>query len=338
MGRLLVPGTGGCTYSTADGEQLGTMCDIALGHADHLLCSHAPGQLEPVTTSGVAGASIHATGVHRAAYQPFLDLKFPKYDVFKYDWRLDIRYSGQLLLEFLVDHHGAEEWDIVCHSQGGLVLLWAAKLAEEHRLKIEEFVRRVVLVGVPTYGTINAAAAILQGVDAMPGAHVPARVVRTWPAIYMSMPVWDVGFPPAGAQLYLDSTWNGAGLLPPLGQPPDFAKHVDPSLLERAREWRNSRANMWFHPLKGIDGLLIIQGNNIATRASAPQFPDLPDGPINGTAIVRGDSLVPADLTFKLMPTWAQQEASTMYLSVKTHMFMCNEPSMVQLCETYFNQ
>src|SRR5690606_30095066 len=155
-------------------------------------------------------------------------------------------------------------------------------------------------MGVPMVGTLNAAAALIDGVDLIPGVRVPPPVVRTWPSIYQMLPCWNVGIPGvSGAELFKDSTWRAAGLL---GAHNATATGLDPTLLARGRAWKRLITNEAFPALQEIEQFVIIQGKNHPTRKLLPEFPRLPSvGKINQTSIVEGDTLVPADLTRSML-------------------------------------
>ncbi len=341
--RLVVPGTGGCTYRRADTKaRIGTIVDIAKGDGDQLLCTHTPGKLAPNTTSGIRengkAIAIEPFDEQSGPYDLFAHAQLPSYRFFNYDWRLDIRQSGQMFWDFLQSQKDqGEPWDVVCHSQGGLILLWAAKLAVRSGVKFGAYVRKVVMAGVPIYGTVNAVEGLLVGADAFVGAHVDKSVVRSWPSIYMMMPQWDVGLPLPGAQMFLNAAWDDADLLPKQGEVFDPSRHVDTALLARAREWKNERATNWLEPLRDTKGLQFIFGENRRVRAQIPHFPSLPDdSQADGKVIVRGDSLVPLDTTWTMLPNWVQRESTAFMVPCESHMLLCNERPVFDKCESFF--
>src|SRR5688572_1095141 len=128
--RLFVPGTGGCFFADGTGGREASILDLALDDQKDFICEHEsnPEHLPPLRTSGLKDAqgnpvSLRAAGPIRAVYKPFFDettrppAARKSYQFFDYDWRLDIRHSGELLWERLKQSGEAEPWDIVCHSQ-----------------------------------------------------------------------------------------------------------------------------------------------------------------------------------------------------------------------------
>jgi pimeloyl-ACP methyl ester carboxylesterase len=250
---------------------------------------------------------------------------------------MDIRRSGESLVEFFRANEGtssASKWDIVCHSQGGLVLMWASILAGKRRFA--RWVRRVVFVGVPVMGTVNAAAALLEGVDMIEGVRVDVSTVRTWPSVYMMLPRWWVGISRARTQeVLLNATWNRAGLLRSATNP-NFDLQVDPTLLARARAWHRALRHETFEALRQLPWL-VIQGHNLPTRLRTPEFPRLPSlRHVNGDTVANGDGLVPADQTWSMLPRQVRYHVETLYRPVRSHMAMCTQAQTLQLVEGFF--
>lgn len=342
--RLLIPGTGGCIYTRSDGGQVGSILDLALDHHFHLECEYPDDEnvLDPVRTSGLkdrsgAFVSLDATGYIRGVYKVFDDSDRPTYRVWPYDWRLDIRRSGRELVKFFrAEEARGDKWDIVCHSQGGLILIAAAMSAGN--ASFAKWVRRVAFVGVPIFGTINAASALLNGVDLLPGVTVSVPVVRTWPAVYMMLPRWWTGLSSSPSrELLLNTTWARAGLL--AAEAParlNLSTGVDRRLLARARAWQRALARYDFGAFRTLERFSILQGKNHPTRVKVPGFPTLPRLQQNGNTVDRGDSLVPADLTYRMLPGPVRAVADTFYTNVRSHMLFCSQIQTLQLCESLF--
>ena len=52
----------------------------------------------------------------------------------RYDWRADLRFNAHKLLQTLRDEsQNGVRWNLIGHSQGGLVIVLASKLAESPR-------------------------------------------------------------------------------------------------------------------------------------------------------------------------------------------------------------
>ncbi|WP_375768694.1 hypothetical protein NR798_44625 [Archangium gephyra] len=320
--QMVVPGTGGVLYESAGGARTATIFELLTqaGAAQTLRCKYAadPESLEPLDNVLVA------RGYMTLAYEPF-GHAFPKWDFFDYDWRLDIRYSGKRLAEQLqAEAARGDRWRLVAHSQGGLVVMAAARFlgAEE----LARLVQGVSFVGVPFFGTVNALIALLQGT--LFKESIPKDVVRTWPAIYQMLPRWSITKGnPNRPDLLLESTWMNAGLLPAPGTPVDLSQHIDAGMLERARALYQATSSGYFEPLRKLDFIRIIQGNNIDTPFRLPNFPSTEE-----VIFVGGDSLVPDQFTRDRLPSWVQDEATIRRLPAGEHSRLCSDSLVFELC------
>jgi pimeloyl-ACP methyl ester carboxylesterase len=318
---MVVPGTGGVLYETAGGTATATILEILTRNAaQELRCEHGvdPNVLEPVRNALVA------RGYMTLAYEPFAHV-VPRWTFFDYDWRLDIRYSGKRLAEHLqAEAPNGDRWRLVAHSQGGLVALAAARL-----LGAEDFARlvqSVCFVGVPFFGTVSALSALLYGT--LLGNAIPHDVVRTWPSVYQMLPRWSIAKGNANrADLFLDGTWMKAGLLPAPGESVDLTRHIDRGLLGRARALLQATTTSYFEPLRKLDYIRIIQGNNLDTPFLLPQFPSA-----EGATTVAGDTLVPDGFTRDRLPSWVQDEATIKRLPSSRHALLCSDPLVFELC------
>jgi len=343
--RLFIPGTGACVFQDLAGNPIGSILHLALDRQRDFLCEHAadPDVLPPLRTSGLRDAAgnpveIQAVGPLRVAYQPFFEqvrgLNREKvYEFFNYDFRLDLRFNGERLWQKLREGADDQPWDIVCHSQGGLLVVWASLLAGPEQFPRR--VRRVVCFSAPLQGTVNAADALLRGASLATALDVHAATVRTWPSIYMMLPRWRLRVPGAtGVELFKASTWQRAGCLAP-GD--DVRTGISANLLLRAQAWKAALDNQSFEALRSIERLVIVQGDNLGTWARAPDFPRLPSRERqDGVNVVRGDGLVPADLTLQLLPQALSQRLESIVTPVQSHNFMCADPSKAELCERIF--
>lgn len=320
--QLVVPGTGGVLYESTGGARAATILELLTrGQAARdLRCEYGPdvNMLEPLRNVLVA------RGYMTLAYEPFAHA-FPKWKFFDYDWRLDIRHSGQRLAEYLQSEApNGDRWRLVAHSQGGLVVLAAARVLGPDLMA--KLVQGVCFVGVPFFGTVDALLALLYG--ALLNGTVPPEVVRTWPAIYQMLPRWSIAQGnPNRPDLLLDGTWMKAGLLPAAGAPVDLTQHVDRSMLERARALYRATATGYFEPLRKLDYIRIIQGNNLETAFRLPNFPSM-----EGLVTVPGDKLVPDAFTRDRLPSWVQDEATIRRLPASEHMLLCSDPNVFELC------
>jgi pimeloyl-ACP methyl ester carboxylesterase len=318
----MVPGTGGVLYADAAGAQIGSIFDLVTkpnGPAV-LRCAYPadPTVLDPV------GNALTPEGHMTLAYEPF-EHAIPGWDFFNYDWRLDIRRSGGKLAEFLKGSAAAgDRWRLVAHSQGGLVVMAAARALGADLMS--QLVQSVCFVGVPFFGTTSALQALLAGT--LLGHVVPKDVVRTWPSVYQMLPSWGIfDGTPRKSDLLLESTWGSFGMLPEAGEALDLGKHVDPGGLARARLLHESVNVGYFDPLHKLDFIRIIQGNNRETALTLPNFPDQA-----GTTTTKGDTLVPDQLTRDQLPTWVQDTATIRRLPAAEHMLLCSDPAVFLLC------
>jgi pimeloyl-ACP methyl ester carboxylesterase len=320
--QMVIPGTGGVLYQTADGTQAASIFEL-LTRPDTvrmLRCEYPenPDELEPRDNP------LTASGHMVLAYEPFTRA-LPGWEFFCYDWRLDIRFSGRRLASFLeAGESRGGRWHLVAHSQGGLVLLAAARLLGADRFA--RLVQSACFVGVPFFGAVSALVALLEG-NLLDGL-IPKEVVRTWPSVYQMLPRWGIfNGNPRRPDLLLDGTWLQAGLLPASGTPVELSSHIDRSLLERARVLHRATATGYFEPLRKLDYLRIIQGNNLETPLQLPRFPSQ-----TGAIQVQGDSLVPDQFTWDQLPSWVRNEATIRRLPAARHMLLPSDPNVFELC------
>lgn len=320
--QMVVPGTGGVLYQTAAGARAATIFEL-LTRADaaqSLRCEYGP---DPEALAPLKNALV-ARGYMTLAYEPF-DHALPKWQFFDYDWRLDIRYSGKHLAEHLqAEAARGDRWHLVAHSQGGLVVLAAARLlgAEE----MARLVQSVCFVGVPFYGTVTALLALLEGTFF--NSSIPKDVVRTWPAIYQMLPRWSVTRDrPGRPELLSEGPWMKARLLPARGAPVDLSKHIDRGMLGRARALYQATETGYFEPLRKLDFIRIIQGNNVPTPFRLPRFPSTQE-----VIHVNGDNLVPDEFTFNSLPSWVQKEATIRRIPAAEHSNLCSDSNVFGFC------
>ncbi|NVM20798.1 MAG: alpha/beta fold hydrolase [Desulfobacterales bacterium] len=139
---------------------------------------------------------------------------------FEYDWRQDCRLTADLLDKFsdeviartkLLPHYRGEDFrvDMVGHSMGGLII--AAYL---NRYGNKEKVRRVVSIGTPFQGAVDAVLKLIIGKGQLTGENPRDRervTARTVPAIYQLLPSFDgavKGVGGAPTDLFDPKTWQ----------------------------------------------------------------------------------------------------------------------------------
>lgn len=327
--HLLVPGTGGITLEDADGTDVGWPVLMRLkgiirgvqGKSDEELVEllgmeHRPGQLAPVKTTLKANTSLHPGRVLRVAYNQVQG----GFNTFLYDWRSDLRHSAAALLDLIREREPtAGRWDVVGHSQGGLLVVVASKLAGAE----DEFARHVgtvTLVGAPLAGTLNAAKAMLVGDNAGERlAPVMRRTIRMWPAIYQMLPAWpavvddDGGALADPEQLVRTGGWPGV-------------EGIDDDLLLRAREAQELLRDPLSH-LQGVDVRVYWAENRktiVGLRRSA------------GGALAwdeaedeKGDSLVPFATTLHTIGTGHGPHVTRFTAPCEPHAYLLNDPTLV---------
>ncbi len=153
-----------------------------------------------------------ATLVLRKQANPFL---------FPYDWRRDIRTAAGLLHQALnrwAASNGYRRFTLVSHSMGGLVSRTYLALFPE---EAERLVERVILLGSPAYGIVNAVQNLTTGNNLMQLAHKlnddnqGDRLVRSITALYQLLPPPPDLFPagrqyPCDFDLYDAAAWQSA--------------------------------------------------------------------------------------------------------------------------------
>ncbi len=239
---LIIPGTQATTLKDGDGKVVYNAVRVGIpllrdslgGHPKTqwvalMSMRHLPGRLEPVKTSLLPGTTLTPGFVVQTPYA-----LFPKYyEEWPYDWRADLRWNAQRLLADLRARHarGDARANLVGHSQGGLLIVLASKLANAG--EFAALAARVALIGSPLAGTMVAVEALLTGSSGLGKKErgLARTMARTWPALYQMLASWpcvcreDGSAYPAGSQL-----------LQPTGWPAADASGIDPDLLLRARD------------------------------------------------------------------------------------------------------
>jgi len=124
-----------------------------------------------------------------------------EYYVFTYDWRQDnVITASRLadLIERIQRDHGDPELkvDLIAHSMGGLVARYYLRYGRVDVLDDNEFpvnysgaqnVRRVVLLGTPSLGSVGSLHAFIEGIKIGFG-RIPTEVLATMPSVYQLFP------------------------------------------------------------------------------------------------------------------------------------------------------
>ncbi len=327
--NLLIPGTGGITLMNQLGQDLGYPVKMAIGvlskgllglSADELVAllsmDHRPGQLAAAKTSLAPGVSIRPGHALQVAYNQVPAL----FNHFLYDWRADIRYSAGQLLDFLRERSSpGARWNLVGHSQGGLLIIVASKLLAD-RAAFADLVASVMLVGAPLAGTINAAHALIEGDQFGSGAKPELQtILRTWPSLYQMMPAWPAVMDeadqpaPRERQVVMPAAWAGY-------------EGISGDLLQRARELQLLLRD----PLGWMEGdidVRILMARNRKTAADLQRS----NGRLTSTPFARqlGDTLVPHDLTLSWVGDFVRQFVLTLEGSCNEHSMLLDDPGVI---------
>ena len=239
---LLVPGTQASSLADQNGTVVYNAVRVSTGLQKDDLggrpptewqtllgLEHAPGEWQPTRTSLDPAVQLRPVSVVRTPY----DRLWSHVDPWPYDWRVDMRYNAQLLLQYLADHKPPDgRWNLIGHSQGGLIIVLASQLTAG----VDDFsklVARVVLIGAPLAGTMRATEALLWGSEGLGKEHVAAALgmARTWPALYQMLPSWRAVLKTGGDQFPDEQQ-----LIHPGGWPGSWGVGIQEDLLQRARE------------------------------------------------------------------------------------------------------
>ena len=124
-----------------------------------------------------------------------------RYYVFVYDWRQDIVQTARELDAFIADIRGDYgdsdlKVDVIAHSMGGMISRYYVRYGTVDVLDDNDFpvnqhgaqrIRRVILLGTPSLGSIGALHTLIRGFKVGLGV-VPPDVVATFPSTYQALP------------------------------------------------------------------------------------------------------------------------------------------------------
>lgn len=324
---LLIPGTGGTRLKTDQGVDLGYPIRMKLGALTGglvgkspaelgrlLSMEHQPGQLAPVKSSLEPGISIVSGDVLDVAYNQIPNTA----KRFVYDWRADLEFNARRLKDFLDQTPPGKKWDIVAHSQGGLLVILASKLmaAETDFAKVAS---TVFLVGVPLAGTVNSATALITGSNlGESAAPIMKKVMRTWPALYQMLPAWPMVRMPNGRlappekQHYEPSGWNGHG-------------GISVHLLQRMRDTHKKLRD----PMSHLDDVHVFW--MLASNRDTTVMLKRSGGKISSAKALgnKGDTLVPYNQSISWLGNQIAQFVVNYTSTVNEHSMMLNDPKIV---------
>jgi hypothetical protein len=352
---LLVPGTGG-TKLLLDGDDIGWPGELTIagwiagqswlsvGFRDLGAKFGAPGDIRrvlsmeypddpnallPTKTTLWPGGTLSAGPELHAVYNPF-----DGFEPFRYDWRQDIRRSAELLLQRLTGTPG-DPWRIVCHSQGGLVVVAAAHALGNQQgganpdRAFSKLVSHVAFLGTPFHGTLKAADALINGETlAAPVAAEFKQVARTWPALHQMLPTWlgCVRVPgPGGAEV--DQMTNL------LEEPPWAGQQILPSMLARARDTRTKYLRSPTAYLNGVK-VRILQ----STAHPTPDHVVIANGQLRVSGAVPGDTLVPDDVTRRMGGDIQSGLTTSIANATMVHSALAIDPTFVSLTKDFLKQ
>jgi pimeloyl-ACP methyl ester carboxylesterase len=242
MSTLLIPGTQATFLEDQNGVIVYNAVRVEVGlqkndlggrpiseWARLLSMEHTEGVLDPAKTTLEPGSDLRPGAVVVTPYQLFPHA----YEEWSYDWRADLRWNAIRLLNELRARNAAGEgrFNLIGHSQGGLLIVLASKRADPG--EFARLVARVVLVGAPLAGTLRAVEALVFGHPSLGENQRPLarEMARTWPSIYQMLPAWACVVDDHGTTLP-----EGEQLLTLTGWPAAEASGVTEDMLSRARK------------------------------------------------------------------------------------------------------
>ncbi len=328
---LLIPGTGGTRLHKQDDTSIGhpvwlnakvwllNKAGLSLDALVRLLSmSHLPDQARPEKTSLEPGVSIKSGPALEVAYNqvlPWIDSVFP------YDWRADLEYNADLLLEYLRREMPANgRWRIVTHSQGGIIAivaskLWAARNGGRANA-FSELVSHLCMVAAPVQGTLDAAHALIVGDRLGEGATAEfCRIAGTWPVLYQMLPNWYSIKTPKGdfsqygffhAETWAPYPW------------------IDLELLRRAWRIRRTYLDEPIEMLSGIAYSFVLASNRNTWNRAIRTAKGLIQFPPEDRA---GDTLVPYKVTYHHLSSTAKHRCHVLgpEENVSEHSMLLND-------------
>lgn len=337
---ILVPGTQATSLADGDGRVVYNAVRVSLGlQKDELAgrppdewqrllsLEHDPGQWKPTKTSLEPGTDVVAQKVVGTPYDRMLSFS----EAWPYDWRMDVRYNAQQLLAWMRANKPDDgRFNLIGHSQGGLVIILASKLTFD----INEFSRlvaRVILVGSPLAGTMRATEALLWGSEGLRAAHVKAArgMGLTWPSLYQMLPTWKAVLTPDGEPAPDDQQF-----LQPGGWPGAFGEGIQDDLLLRARE----TAGLLHGPTARLgSGTMSMSflGKRQMTPVWVTREGDTLPADRNDTKNQQGDSLVPYRKTLDWGGTTYGDQVVALTGKPNAHAFLCNDPEVLDMTRRF---
>lgn len=337
---LLVPGTQATSLADQDGNVVYNAVRVSLGLQKDELGGRPPEEWQrllsietpvdawaPSRTSLEPGTEV---GVHKVVGAPY-DRMLTFAEPWPYDWRLDMRHNAQELLEHMRANKPADgRFNLIGHSQGGLVIVLASKLTFDLN-EFSRLVARVILVGAPLAGTMRATEALLWGSEGLGAPHVRAArgMALTWPSLYQMLPSWKAVVKPDGEPDEPDHQF-----LQPGGWPGSFGEGIEPDLLLRARD-----AAALLHGPLGRMGTGTMSMSFLGKRQMTPVWVTRTGNSLpadrNETRNQQGDSLVPYERTVEWGGTAFADQVVKLTGKPNAHAFLCNDPEVVRMTRRF---
>ncbi|HZD04090.1 MAG TPA: hypothetical protein VE173_04205, partial [Longimicrobiales bacterium] len=292
-----------------------------------LSLAQEPGVWEPSRTSLEPGTEVRPHAVVGTPYDRMLSFA----EAWPYDWRMDIRHNARQLLDHMRRNKPDDgRFNLIGHSQGGLVVVLASKLTSD----LEEFSRlvaRAVLVGAPLAGTMRATEALLWGSEGLGSDHVRAArgMALTWPSLYQMMPSWNaVVLPddrdaPAEQQFMQPGGWSGA-----------FREGIQDDLLLRARE-TEALLHGPFSRFGSACLVMAFLGKRQMTPVLVTRDGDALPPDRKEMKNQLGDSLVPAQRTLDWGGSFYQRHAVVLSGRVERHAMLCQDEEVVSMTRRF---
>jgi pimeloyl-ACP methyl ester carboxylesterase len=339
---LLIPGTQASTLVDQDGAVVYNAVRVSLGlQKDELggrppsewqrllSIEQEPGVWEPSRTSLEPGTEIRPDSVVETPYERMLAFTEP----WPYDWRMDIRHNATLLLEMMRAEKPADgRFNLIGHSQGGLVIVLASKLTTD----LDEFSRlvaRTILVGAPLAGSMRATEALLWGREDLGEDNVVATrgMALTWPAIYQMMPSWNAVVLPDERDAP-----EAQQFMQPGGWPGPWAEGVQEDLLLRARE-----TEILLHGPFSRFGSSVLTMAFLGKRQMTPvlvtRTGDVLPADRRAMRNQQGDSLVPAQRTLDWGGSLYQRHAVVLTGRPEPHAMLCQDEEVVSMTRRFLD-
>ena len=290
---VFVPGYKGSFLAEENGEHAWVTPGQPFGAGDRSLGLEFPGQrpgprFGPLHPDGPV-TRLSVLGIGEDVYLPFLEFaarSLPGVVPFAYDWRRDVRDSGQQLCAAIEALH-ATRVTVIAHSMGGLVTLHCL-------LQGQRKIRRIVFAGTPFRGAPEIYKDLVRG-DPLGRnrALLSAEALFSFPAAWQLLPpegpifVSESAAPAPQAVRSLSPRLGVFAVLKD-GQPHDaraYGEELERQLAAHADHWAAIAKVVPAVPVLIVVG----EGNKtvagIRTTAGAPDFdhPPLADG--DGTVL-----------------------------------------------------